>query len=274
MKEYYKIGEISKIYNIGKDSLMCYERLGILNHRRDENEYRLDSINDIWKLNLIKELRELKFPMKKIKEYIDNRTLSSTKSLFNEEVEILDRKIEEFQRKKAEVEKRLAIINEDLEVIVCNKIKLKKIEKRKAIILNGDIKKDEETDFLIKKLHKKFEGRFNMLGNNNIGAMFSLEKLNLGEYDFYKSVFCFLGDEDIEELDYSNMSFNQGLYLCYTYRGDYSKKKKVLDDMFRYIKKNNLQIKSEPIEIYKVDIHETGDVTEFITEVQIEVEEI
>jgi len=28
MKDYYKIGEISKIYNIGRDSLMYYEEIG------------------------------------------------------------------------------------------------------------------------------------------------------------------------------------------------------------------------------------------------------
>ena len=54
MKDYYKIGEISKIYSIGKDSLMYYEKLGILNPIRDKNGYRLYSINDIWRLNLIK----------------------------------------------------------------------------------------------------------------------------------------------------------------------------------------------------------------------------
>ncbi len=30
MKDYYKIGEISKIYGIGRDSLMYYEDIGIL----------------------------------------------------------------------------------------------------------------------------------------------------------------------------------------------------------------------------------------------------
>ena len=57
MKDYYKIGEISKIYGIGRDSLMYYEEIGILNPFRDSNGYRLYSITDIWKLNLIKELR-------------------------------------------------------------------------------------------------------------------------------------------------------------------------------------------------------------------------
>ena len=43
---------------------MYYEKLGILNPIRDKNGYRLYNINDIWRLNLIKELRALNFPMK------------------------------------------------------------------------------------------------------------------------------------------------------------------------------------------------------------------
>ncbi|MDL0195921.1 MerR family DNA-binding transcriptional regulator, partial [Clostridioides difficile] len=35
MKDYYKIGEISKIYGIGRDSLMYYEEIGILRPVRD-----------------------------------------------------------------------------------------------------------------------------------------------------------------------------------------------------------------------------------------------
>ena len=36
MKEYYKIGEISKLYNIGTDSLRYYEEVGILKPKRSE----------------------------------------------------------------------------------------------------------------------------------------------------------------------------------------------------------------------------------------------
>ena len=41
MKDYYKIGEISKIYGIGRDSLMYYEDIGILKPFRDKNGYRM-----------------------------------------------------------------------------------------------------------------------------------------------------------------------------------------------------------------------------------------
>lgn len=41
-KKYYKIGEISKLFHIGMDSIRYYEEIGILKpHRDPENNYRL-----------------------------------------------------------------------------------------------------------------------------------------------------------------------------------------------------------------------------------------
>ena len=46
MKQYYTIGEISKIYQIGTDSLRYYEKLGILSPRRGANvTYFCDKIS-------------------------------------------------------------------------------------------------------------------------------------------------------------------------------------------------------------------------------------
>lgn len=268
MKDYYKIGEISKIYSIGKDSLMYYEKLGILNPIRDKNGYRLYSINDIWRLNLIKELRALNFPMNKIKDYLDCRTIESTKHLLEEELKLLDEKIREFLNQKENIENRLLNIEKELNFKNFDKIELKYFEDRKAIILNGDIERDSEADFLIKKLHKKFEEKFNILGNNNIGAVFSLEEINKDNFNYYKSVFCFL--EENEEL--SNVIIKEGNYVTCTYKGDYSNKKSCLKKIMKYIEKNNFKIKSDPLEIYKIDIHETGNYEEFITEIQVPIE--
>ena len=61
MKHYYRIGEISQLYNIGPDSLRYYEKLGILKPHRGENDYRLYHVHDLWRLNVIRDLRELGF---------------------------------------------------------------------------------------------------------------------------------------------------------------------------------------------------------------------
>ena len=268
MKDYYKIGEISKIYGIGRDSLMCYEDIGILKPFRDKNGYRMYKLSDIWRLNLIKELRSLNFPMKKIKEYLDDRNIESTKEILNKEIILIDEKIEELLSYKQNIMKRLDTINDELRNLKLYEIDLVYINKRKALELNANITKDEEFDFLIQKLQKDYENRFTILGNNNIGSSFCLDKIKQGIYNEFKSVFCFLEDEE----EIYNIIFNEGYYLTLTYKGKYKNNKHYINKMFKYIEEKGYKIISDPIEIYKIDIHETEDINEFITEIQIPVD--
>ena len=268
MKDYYKIGEISKIYGIGRDSLMYYEELGILKPFRDKNGYRMYKLSDIWRLNLIKELRSLNFPMKKIKEYLDDRNIESTKEILNKEIILIDEKIEELLSYKQNIMKRLDTINDELRNLKLYEIDLVYINKRKALELNANITKDEEFDFLIQKLQKDYENRFTILGNNNIGSSFCLDKIKQGIYNEFKSVFCFLEDEE----EIYNIIFNEGYYLTLTYKGKYKNNKHYINKMFKYIEEKGYKIISDPIEIYKIDIHETEDINEFVTEIQIPVD--
>lgn len=268
MKDYYKIGEISKIYGIGRDSLMYYEDIGILKPFRDKNGYRMYKLSDIWRLNLIKELRSLNFPMKKIKEYLDDRNIESTKEILNKEIILIDEKIEELLSYKQNIMKRLDTINDELRNLKLYEIDLVYINKRKDLELNANITKDEEFDFLIQKLQKDYENRFTILGNNNIGSSFCLDKIKQGIYNEFKSVFCFLEDEE----EIYNIIFNEGYYLTLTYKGKYKNNKHYINKMFKYIEEKGYKIISDPIEIYKIDIHETEDINEFITEIQIPVD--
>ena len=268
MKDYYKIGEISKIYGIGRDSLMYYEEIGILKPFRDKNGYRMYKLSDIWRLNLIKELRSLNFPMKKIKEYLDDRNIESTKEILNTEISLIDEKIEELLSYKENIMKRLDTISYELKNLKLYEIELVYINKRKALELNANITKDEEFDFLIQKLQKDYENRFTILGNNNIGSSFCLDKIKQGIYNEFKSVFCFLEDEE----EIYNIIFNEGYYLTLTYKGEYKNNKHYINKMFKYIEEKGYKIISDPIEIYKIDIHETEDINEFITEIQIPVD--
>ena len=268
MKDYYKIGEISKIYGIGRDSLMYYEEIGILKPFRDKNGYRMYKLSDIWRLNLIKELRSLNFPMKKIKEYLDDRNIESTKKILNKEISLIDEKIEELLSYKQNIMKRLDTINDELRNLKLYEIDLVYINKRKALELNANITKDEEFDFLIQKLQKDYENRFTILGNNNIGSSFCLDKIKQGIYNEFKSVFCFLEDEE----EIYNIIFNEGYFLTLTYKGEYKNNKHYINKMFKYIEEKGYKVISDPIEIYKIDIHETEDINEFITEIQIPVD--
>ena len=81
MKNFFKIGEISKLYGIGVDSIRYYEEIGIIKPQRSESGYRYYSIHDIWRLNVIRDLRSIGFTMEQIREYLDHHTVLSSISM-------------------------------------------------------------------------------------------------------------------------------------------------------------------------------------------------
>lgn len=270
MKDYYKIGEISKIYGFSKDSLMYYEDLGILKPDRDTNGYRMYSIQDLYRLNLIKELRVLGFSMKKIKEYLENRNITTTEEILNEELILTESKIKELTSQKNNILNRLNSIKESREITNFENIELKYIKKRKAIELNANITRDEEFDFCVQRLQNEYEGRFDILGNNNIGSFFSEEALKKGLNNVFKSVFCLIDDDE----ETYNITLEEGYYATFIYKGDYIYNHEHLKKLEEYIKDNNLVAIGGPLEIYKIDIHETGNPDEFVTEIQIPVKKL
>ncbi len=177
MKSYYKINEISTLYDIGKDSLRYYEEIGMLKPERDTNGYRLYSIQDIWKLNIIKDLRNLNMPMEVIKDYLENKTLENTLDILNEEIAIINKKIEQLKTQKNTILSRMKSLKEDAAENKTEEIEVVDISERKVIVLNDSFSRDEEADFLIKKLHKKHEDKLYLLGNNYVGVTMDLNKI-------------------------------------------------------------------------------------------------
>ena len=265
MKDYYKIGEISEMYDMSRDSLMYYEKLGIIEPTRDDNGYRLYSVSDIWRLNLIKELKSLGFSFKMIKEYLSNRDLNSTNRLLNEGITLLGDQILKLLKQKENMRKRMEAIKKTAKTPNLNTIELVHLKQRKGLILNGKIKRDEDFDLLIQKLQKEHGNKFGIFGNNNVGSIFDMNSLKEGITTNYESVFCLLKDD---EKDY-NMILEEGYYVTLTYGGDYVNNKKYIQELFDFIEENKLIITGNPMEIYKIDIHETENKNEFITEIQI-----
>ncbi|MCP8345649.1 GyrI-like domain-containing protein, partial [Clostridioides difficile] len=66
-----------------------------------------------------------------------------------------------------------------------------------------------------------------------------------------------------------NIVFDEGYYVTLNYTGSNSNNKMYMEKVFKFIEENNYKIIADPIEIYKIDIHETGIVEEFVTEIQV-----
>lgn len=266
MKKYYKISEISRLYGIGQDSLRYYERLGILTPKRDTNNYRMYSLKDIYKLNLICDLRKLNFSMAQIKEYLDHQTVNNTLNLLWCEKELMNIQLRELQEKERIICERIDSL-EKARRIIPGKITVKTLPRRLCVKQDAHITQDEEMDLLIKQLLTKHEQKIHNFGDQIIGAALSYEHLSKGIPNIYRSVFFILPKDSF---DY-DFELTAGQYLSYYYRGSYEQNARCFSEIEAYAKKHNLKTEGDAFELFEIDNRDTTDEKEFLTEIQIKI---
>lgn len=266
MKNYYKINEISKLYGIGVDSLRYYEKLGVLVPRRDTNGYRLYGLKDLYKLNVIRDLRQLDFTMQQIKDYLDHQSIDNTLRLLHQEEDLIREQIKSLQTKQRIIQDRLNVLT-TARHMTTGEYLIKSFQQRPCLQLNTRITRDEEMDFAIKKLHNKHEGKIRDLGNQLYGASISVEDLYKGNKDIIHSVFFILDDE---EADYDDV-LPAGDYLSLYYRGDYRQSPDRIMDILSYAQERGYQLLGDPFEIYEIDNRDTMNSEEYLTEIQVRI---
>lgn len=269
IKKYYKINEVSKLYNIGFDSLRYYEKKGILKPYRDpNNSYRYYSLENIKQLSLIRELQGLNFSLETIKNFLDNRSLSSTLQLLDEELNIIEQNIATLKQTKKHIKDRISTIITAKESASDNLLKLIHLPTRKCIKIKGHGISDTEIDFVIKDFLSKNNQEFNMIGSCDCYTL-NINEPNFNS-DYYRTKDIFLISSSFRGKE--NYILPKGDYLSITYKGPYIKTKQLVPTMLDYCKKNNLKICGDPIELCKIDDYETDCEDEYVTEIQIRVE--
>ena len=260
MKQYYKIGEISKLYQIGPDSLRYYEKLGLLTPKRGENDYRLYGLNDLWRLNVIRDLRRLDFSMEKIEQYMSDRSVSSTRNLFLEELQIIEEHIQILNELRENVEERLSTLDESQNQPL-GEIRVKTFPVRHCHKNLKPFRNDEEMDMLTKQLTLMDQIDPYIIGNNRIGSFLSLENALNRNYLDYSGVFIIdkNGPDQLEAGDYLSVSFSGDSHQYETY----------FPEIQKYADSHDLILSGPILELLWVDIHQASDPEEHITEIQI-----
>lgn len=263
MKKFFKIGEIAKLYEIGVDSIRYYEKIGIIHPERSESGYRHYSIYDIWRLNVIRDLRSIGFTMEQIREYLNHHTVSSTVSMLENEKETISKQIQYLQKLQKNVEHRLNNINSAL-ALPLGEIHLMTLPPRRCHCLSEGYENEEEMDFLIKQLINLNQKRLYIIGSNQIGTIISLPLLLNKKTLSYQSVFL-IDEEGTDTID-------GGDYLCVTYRGNYKNSAYWGERLTQYAHSHNFTILGNLLEILWIDIHTTSDESEYITQLQLPIE--
>ncbi len=266
MKTYYKISEISRLYGVGPDSLRYYEKLGILKPKRDTNGYRMYKMNDLYKLNIIRDLRQLNFSMAQIRDYLKDLSLDNTLRLFQQEKSLL---LEQQKKLKAQQAALTARI-EELEFargLPIGEIHLRDLPARPCAQISETVTRDEEVDFLMKKLHRRLEDQIHNLGSQMVGGIPDMDAVQQGRANVFSSVFFVLGP-DTQNPDFV---LPAGKYLSLCYQGSYEQSLASFNTLLNYAQEKGYTAPDDPFELYWIDNRSTDQTEEFLTEVQLRV---
>lgn len=292
MKDVYTIGEIGKLFRVGADSLRYYERLGILSPRRGENGYRLYGPDDIWRLNIIRDLRELGMSVESIGSYIQNRSLSSTVQLLTDEIRMVREQQKHLSLLRQNLSERLKILLQ-AENLPAGRITEKHLEERRYWAIPESYRCDDEMNLLMQRLVRRGEdGR--LIGNNRIGSFFELRREKPapegGENKLEGREDVLESREDVLEggigeeaapggrarytgafliRDDGPQTIPEGTYLSLVYRGDYFQSPIWAEKMAACARKQGLTAVPPFLELLWADIHETAETEEFVTELQV-----
>lgn len=269
-KDTFKIGELSKLFDIGVDSIRYYEKVGILHPvRNDENNYRMYTIDDVRRLALIREQLRLSFSTDQIREYDEDRNVDSTTSLLRAELDVVDAEIAKLIATRDSIQNRLDTITslcspdiqDEFETIV-----IKELPDRKCVMVTDDNLPDDYVSYYVVKYMQSHNTRIDTIGACDCYTLDIPGSNPKSKYYRTKNVFFFA--PYLEDAD-CNYVLPAGRYLSMTYKGALTKTKELLPQLYTYAQDHQLEIASDPVEMCHIDDYETNDDSEYIIELQL-----
>lgn len=108
----FSIGQVSKLFEISKDTLRHYDKIGILKPEvNKDNGYRYYYEEDLEKLGLILETKYLGISLSEIKETIESESLIQYKNLVEKQEESVKKQIEELKIKQQRLREARKILD-------------------------------------------------------------------------------------------------------------------------------------------------------------------
>lgn len=201
MKDRYLIGEVCKLFNTTRDTLIHYENMGLVSPKKDNsNGYRYYDIEDLNCLTDIFFLKKLNLPLTDINKAIKNSTPSDILEIINDK----EKHIEEEINKLKELQRTLHSMKLNVQSCINNQGKLEL--------------KNEKENFLFIEITKK--NKFNDFIDIIEGMVDLVEGVEIDNKNFLEYVnFTFL----IEDGDLFDKNANQkikwGVTLRQSYKG-------------------------------------------------------
>ena len=272
MKEFFSIGEVSKLFDINKKTLRYYDEIDLFKPSfvNKENKYRYYTLDQFQHLETIKYLKELGLSLEKIKHHLNNINSQEVINSLQAQDEFIDQKISELQLIKHKINNKIEQIKNSTRSDLINVIREVDFEERQAARLRHSIKTDYDIELSLRKLIKMSDNKI-FLTYGLVGISIAREDLVNRVYDEYKSIFVM-----IEEKKYDKKLikiFPKGTYICIRFNGIHKDAPPYYEKLVNYINEQGYEILDDSLEIELTDPSLSISDEEVVMELQILVKE-
>ena len=270
MNTRFTVGEMAKLNNISKQTLIFYDNEGIFKPKSIDpiNGYRYYTADQLEILDSILILKEMGLSLKDIREFMKNRNSESAIALMKEQQEEIKNKIKHMRL----IQKRLERKIQTLENFSKNENKVEFISTTKSEYLAIEKVSPPQDllklDIALKSLLNKAE-IFNYPHYYQIGAMIPVKNLIHGKYVSADYAFIPLETNLVGVKTHKKA---KGLYVRTYHTGTYSSIGKTYKKLLKAIQESGYNIQGYSYEYCILDSLTSKESDDYVTEIQIPIE--
>lgn len=272
-KDRYSIGEVSKICNVSKKTLRYYDKIGLINSQRDDNNnYRYYSNESLLAVPVIKYYKQMGFKLDEMREFIEGEIKNPYNAMqrsFTAKINELKKEQEEITRKYDSVKDWYDLIIE-AEMVIDNNIhevSVKYVEAGDYLFLEQEYNNDIEASII----NIEFTNYVEQVGNEITGPVI----LNFSSFkdrmtDRVQPIKILQKTLIPCENCPSQKLGGQMMLSCY-HIGSHETIEDTYDKMTRWARKHDYLLGEESFERYVTDYWTTRNRSQFVTEILIRV---
>ena len=269
MATLFTVGEMAKLSNISKQTLIFYDRKGVFtpNHVDPDNGYRYYSADQLELLDNILILKEMGLSLEEIKSFMENRSVDLALTLMREQQKKMDQRMERIRKLQKKLEGKIEILEsfqkDEKRIVFLTK------EKPEYLLLEpvkgtGDLL---EQDLAQKRLLCRAKQQ-NYPYYYQIGAMYSRENLKAGQWQRASYMFLLL-ENPVEDPLY--LEKPPGCYARGYHTGPYQSSHDTCRRVWEAVREKNGQPGAYAFEYCILDSLTSRSSRDYVTEIQIPV---
>ncbi|WP_434291752.1 MerR family transcriptional regulator [Clostridium botulinum] len=260
----FTTGEFAKRFGVKKDTLFYYDKIGLFKPAGiSDNGYRYYTIPQFDIFWVIQSLRDLKFPLKSLDNYLKAPSPQDLIELSKNQLNKVDQEIEKLIQIRS-ILNRIVLQSEEALNAPLDKVILMDLEEEPILYSDKNTLKSDTTNEEWSSYYEEFFKKTELKGPAFIGSVIDKNDLLSGKFGRIDRLFV--------RMDKPEATMKPaGLYAVTYYKGSYEAIVDFYEVFMRKIKEQGLIICGDAYEEYLLNVLATQNSRDFVTKISVAV---